>query len=101
MKKQNSIPQIFSYSGTITDNHCQLGFPKGTILKGCFVPFQAERAALRPCQVVAVTNTNGGIEARFCRSVIRNKIIAVLHKVVLPKREATSITGYQTGGQIR
>lgn len=101
MKKRKSTPNSFSFTGLLTDDHCPLGFPKGTILKGESTPFQAERAALRPCQVVATRNANGGTEARFCRSVARNKIVAVLHKVVLPMQATRPGFGHGTGGQRR
>lgn len=63
-----------------------MGYPKGSIIKGNIVPFQDQRATLRPGQLVVTRNANGGTVTRFCHQTSIAKVVAVVRAVILPIR---------------
>lgn len=90
MRKKKSIPCGYGFSARINDDCCPLGFPKGALLKGEHVPFKNERAALRPSQLVVIRNATGKLEACCNHSANRDRVVAILRKVVLPKLSPAS-----------
>jgi hypothetical protein len=85
VNKRKSTPKPFAFTSRITDDHGPLKFPKGALLKGDLILFQADRAALRRGMVV-ITRTTSGDKANFYRPAIHQQVVAIVRKVVLPAR---------------
>ena len=96
--KRGRKPPAYSYTGTIDQDNANIGLPMGTRIKGELLPFRGEQTKLRSGQVVVIRNTDGHTKARFYRPSIKEQVVAIVRKVVLPTRATWPNPGRDAGG---
>jgi hypothetical protein len=96
--KRGRKPPAYSYTGTIDHNNSKIALPVGTRINGELLYFRGEQTKLRSGQVVMIRSADGNDKACFFRPSINQQVVAVVRKVVLPKRAGWSNPGQDAGG---